>query len=339
VPALVAGYLWALRRRRPAARFSSLALVRDALPRQSRLRRHLPFGLFLLALAGLTLALSRPIAVVSVPTGQSLIILAMDVSRSMCARDIPPNRLQAAQAAALSFIQNQAANTQIGLVAFARFAEVIQPPTDDRAALQAAVRSLTTGRRTAIGNGILKSIDAIAEVDETVAPSVAGSSPAVEVAPVPSGVYVPNIIVLLTDGANNSGMEPVDAAQQAADRGIRVYTIGFGTEQGGEPICAPQFLGGEPSDGNQGFGGGGFGGFGGFRRGIDEETLQEVSDLTGGEYYAAESAAELETVFRELPTSLITRTETTEISVAFAALGALAAALALALSQLWHPLP
>jgi Ca-activated chloride channel family protein len=200
------------------------------------------------------------------------------------------------------------------------------------------VQSLTTGRRTAIGNGILKSIDAIAEVDESVAPSVSASGPAVEVTPVPEGVYVPNIIVLLTDGANNSGAQPVDAAQQAADRGIRVYTIGFGTARGGEPVCAPQFVGGEPSDGGFGFGGG-FGGFGGFRRGIDEETLKEVSALTGGDYYSAESAAELETVFRELPTSLITRNETTEVSVAFAALAALAAALALGLSQLWHPLP
>ncbi|MBK9712650.1 MAG: VWA domain-containing protein [Kouleothrix sp.] len=345
LPLLLAAYLWMLRRRRRfAVRYSSLALVREALAHQSRLRRHVPFALFLLALASLVLALSRPVAIVSVPTGQTTIILAIDVSRSMCSTDIQPSRLEAAEAAALSFIQSQRSTTQISIVAFAGFAEVIVPPTTDQEALEAAIESLTTGRRTAIGSGILRSLDAIAEIDKSVAPSVTDSSTGIVPTPVPRGAYAPDIIVLLTDGANNAGPQPADAAQQAVDRGVRVYTIGFGTAEGSDfPRCSPQLLGGGPLDGGQ-FGGGGGqfggggGGGGGFRRGIDEETLKRVADLTGGTYYSAESAGELQDVFQNLPTYLITRHETMEISVAFAALGALLAALAVGLSLRWHPL-
>jgi Ca-activated chloride channel family protein len=345
LPLILAAYILMLRRRRRfAVRYSSLALVREALPRHSRLRRHLPFALFLLALSSLLIALARPVAIVSVPTGQTTIILSIDVSRSMCSTDIQPTRLEAAEAAALSFIQRQKSTTQIGIVAFAGFAEVVQPPTTDSEALQAAVESLTTGRRTAIGSGILKSVDVIAEIDKSIAPSVTNTSPGVEPTPVPKGAYAPDIIVLLTDGVSNAGPEPLDAAQQAADRGVRVYTIGFGTENGSIPICPRQFQGGGPLDnsnsqfGGGGFGGGGFGG-GGFRRGIDEATLKQVADVTGGTYYSAESAGELQNVFQNLPTYLITRHETTEISVAFTAIGALLAAIAIVLSLIWHPLP
>jgi Ca-activated chloride channel family protein len=332
---MVAVYIWVLRRRRRfAVRYSSLALVREALPHQSRWRRYLPFALFLLALISLVIALARPAASVSVPSGRATIILAMDVSRSMCATDIPPNRLQAAQAAALSFIQRQKSSTQIGIVAFAGFAELVQPPTTDQEVLQDAIESLTTARRTAVGSAILKSLDTIAEINQNVAPSVSGASSGPEPTPVPKGVYAADIIVLLTDGATNAGPWPLDAAQQAVDRGVRVYTIGFGTANGGNMDCSQGF-GGSDLFGGGGFGGGG----GGFRRGIDEETLKQIADMTGGTYYSAESAGELQSVFQELPTYLITKQELMEISVAFTAAGALLAALAMGLSLMWHPLP
>ncbi|MFL5803051.1 MAG: vWA domain-containing protein, partial [Roseiflexaceae bacterium] len=284
--------------------------------------------------------LGRPVAIVSVPAGQTTVILAMDVSRSMCSTDIQPNRLEAAEAAALSFIQSQPSGMQIGIVAFAGFAEVIQPPTTDQDALQTTIESLTTGRRTAIGSGILKSLDAIAEIDENVAPSVTDTSTGVAPPPVPKGAYAPEIIVLLTDGASNAGPTPLEAAQQAADRGVRVYTIGFGTANGSaNPFCRPRLQGGGALDSSQFGGGFGGGGFGGFRRGIDEDTLKQVADITGGTYYSAESAGELHNVFRELPTNLITKHEITELSVVFTAIGALLAAIAIGLSLLWHPLP
>jgi Ca-activated chloride channel family protein len=347
IPLLIAAYIWVLRRRRRfAVRYSSLSLVRAALGRQSWLRRHLPFVLFLVALASLTVAAARPVAIVSVPTGQTTIILAIDVSRSMCSTDIPPTRIEAAEAAALSFIQRQKPGTQISIVAFAGFAEVVQTATTDQEALATAVQSLTTGRRTAIGSGILKSIDAIAEIDPNVAPSVKDDLTGAAPTPVPRGAYAPEIIVLLTDGVSNSGPKPLVAAQQAADRGIRVYTIGFGTADGSLPACAPRLVGGGAVDGGGGFGGGGFGGggfggggLGGFRRGIDEDTLKEVANMTGGEYYSAESAGELQAVFENLPTYLIVKHETTEITFAFTAFGALLAAAAVILSLRWHPLP
>jgi len=331
IPIIIAAYIWILRkRRRFAVRYSSLSLVRAAQPKQSSWRRHVPMALFLLGLVSLVIALGRPMASVIVPSGQATIVLAMDISGSMCSTDIEPNRLLAAEEAALSFIRSQRSNTQIGIVVFAGFAEIIQPPTRDQKALEEAIRGLNVARRTAIGSGILKSLDAIAEVDESIPPSdlsFAGDA----ITPVPPGTYAPHIIVLLTDGASNAGVWPLDAAQQAADRGIRVYTIGFGTNEG-----APFAFCDAPFQGN--FFGGGFGGGGGFRRGIDEVTLKEIAKLTGGEYYQAKSANELDDVFKSLPTYLITKRETTEISFAFSALGALLAGAAILLSMLWHPL-
>lgn len=339
VPAMVALYVWSLRRKRVALRYSSLALVRAALPRYSRLRRHLPFALFLLALSGLIVTIARPVQIVSVPSGQTTIILALDVSGSMRQQDIQPSRLQAAKAAALSFIDGQKASARIAIVAFAGYSELVQPATTDRDSLRLAVRSLTTARGTAIGSGILESLDAIAEIDPSVAPSVIDPSTGAEPVPVPRGAYVPHIIVLLTDGVATTGPLPLDAAQQAVDRGVRVYTIGFGTENGQEGFGR----GGPFGGGGQGQVGGGQGqqgggGWGGFRRGIDEETLKQIADISGGEYYAASSASELLTVFEELPTSLITVSEVTEISVIFAAGGALLVALAIALALRWQPL-
>jgi Ca-activated chloride channel family protein len=289
-------------------------------------------ALFLLALSSLVVAMGRPTASVEVPSGQATIVLTVDISGSMCSTDIPPNRLLAAEEAALSFIRNQPLNTQIGIVVFAGFAEIIQSPTTDKDALERAIRSLNTARRTAIGSGILKSLDAIAEVDENIPPSDPAALGGTAVSPLPPGTYAPHIIVLLTDGASNAGPWPLDAAQQAADRGIRVYTIGFGTAEG-----APFAFCDAPFTGNF-FGGGSFGGGGGFRRGIDEETLMQIADLTDGEYYPATSASELEEVFKSLPISLNTKTETMEISVWFAALGALLAGVAILFSMLWNPL-
>ena len=333
MPLLVAAYVWSLRRRRKyAVRYSSLSLVRDAMSHQSAWRRHLPFALFLPALTSLVFALARPTATVNVPSNKATIILALDVSRSMCSTDIPPNRLEAAKDAALKFVREEGSGRQIGIVAFAGFAELVQPPTDDLSLLESAITNLTTARRTAIGSAILRSIDAIAEIDTRVAPvdSDAGQTPAEE--------YAPHIIVLLTDGASNAGPPPAFASEQAVARGIRVYTIGFGTRNNTSPMnCGGQF-----QEFDQ-FGGGGSGnpfsgGGGGFRREIDEETLKQIADQTGGTYYAATSADELQNVFQNLPTYLIVTRETIEVSALFTALAVLLVLLALAFSARLYPL-
>ncbi|MCB9147952.1 MAG: VWA domain-containing protein [Caldilineaceae bacterium] len=345
IPLLIAAYIWILRRRRRfTVRYSSLSLIRAAAPERSRWRRHIPFALMLIGLTSLVLAMARPQAVVAVPMGRATVILALDVSRSMCSTDIPPNRLAAAQEAAKSFVENQDPGTQIGIVAFAGFAELVLPPTNDQQALLEAIDKLTTARRTAIGSAILRSLDAIAEVNPNVAPVNMGRFEGQEMpTPAPEGFYQPDIVVLLTDGRSNQGAFPLDAAQIAVERGIHVYTIGFGTERGSAFGCTPEQQGGAAlfgdTFGNFGggnFGGGGFGG--GRRRGLDEETLQTIAHMTDAEYYLAESADELHEVFSNLPKYYVTLEEEREISVAFTGLGALLSMLALVLSQRWNPL-
>src|SRR5450830_494342 len=351
LPILIAMYVWQLRRGRPSGvRYSSLALIRDAEPGSARLRRHLPVVLFIAALGAVIVAMARPVVILAVPTNQTTIILTIDVSGSMCSSDIPPSRLEAAEAAAAAFIKSQSSSTRIGIVAFSGFAEVVQVPTNDQTALLNALHSLATGRRTAIGDGILASIDAISEIDPSVAKSQTDSSTGTAPVPVVKGAYAPDIVVLLTDGASNTGTPPLDAAQQAADRGVRVYTIGFGTANGGDlsPTCAPQFQGREPGTGGGGGGGGFRGGGGGFGggggggnvpRGIDEATLKQIADLTGGTYHPASTASELDTVFQDLPTNLIFKHEVTEVSFGFVGLGSLLAGLAILLGKAWRPLP
>src|ERR1043165_2687365 len=264
IPLIVGIYLWLLRRRRRfAIRYSSLSLIREAAGQQSWLRRHFPFVLFLLALTSLVFALARPVATVLIPSNKATVILAIDVSRSMCSTDIPPNRLEVAKDAALSFIRNNSSGRQVGIVAFAGFAELIQPPTTDLKSLEDAIGYLTPARRTAIGSAILRSLDAIAEVDNRVAPSELKSADPATPPQASKEDFVPHIIVLLTDGASNAGPLPISAAEQAVERHVRVYTIGFGTTNNSSPMnCGDD----DPFGGGFGpnFGGGGGLG-GGFR--------------------------------------------------------------------------
>ena len=344
VPAAIVFYIILLRRRgRYAVRYSSLSLIREAALHQTWWRRHLPFAFFLLALTSLVLAMARPVATVLIPSNKATVILAMDVSRSMCATDILPNRLEAAKDAAQVFIQNHKSGRQIGIVAFAGFAELIQPPTTDIGALNTAVENLTTARRTAIGSAILRAIDAISEVDDRVLPSdntASGGTPGLTQSEIaePS----PHIIILLTDGASNAGPFPLTAAAQAAARGIRVYTIGYGTVNNTSPMdCGDNFGQDQFFFGG---GGGGFqfdqqgGGSRGFRLTLDEDTLKKIADITGGTYYYASSASELEEVFQSLPSFVIATRETIEISVFFTAFAVLMILLAMSLSFRWHPL-
>ncbi len=344
IPLAIAVYIWLLRRRRRfAARYSSLSLVREAAAQQSGLRRHLPFMLFLLALVSLGFALTRPVATVVVPSNKATVILAVDVSLSMCSTDVPPNRLEVAKEAARTFIRANIPGRQVGIVAFAGFAELIQPPTTDVRALDNALGYLSPGRRTAIGSAILRSLDAISQVDSRVAPSRLDPSMLLDpnATQVPASPpqaptqYSPHIIVLLTDGASNAGPLPVAAAQQAAERGVRIYTIGFGTGNPAPMNCGDgDLFGGFAFGGSgQGFGGGGFGG-----RSIDETTLKQVADMTGGKYYSAETAGQLQAALKKLPTYVVATRETTEISVFFSAFAVLLTIFAMVLAFRWHPL-
>jgi Ca-activated chloride channel family protein len=290
------------------------------------------FALLLGALAALGVAAARPHLRMTVPVSGSAVILALDVSGSMCATDVEPNRLSAAQAAMRTFVEDQDADTSIGLVLFSGFAQVAVAPTKDRQPLLRTIDTLTTGRGTTIGAAILKSVDAIAEINPDVAPAgaaPAGGAPAGGAAPArPPGTFAPEIVVLLTDGANTRGVEPVEAARTAADRGVRVYPIGFGTRHPTSMVCTAAQLGGQGFDR---FGPGG-GGSSGARNYLvaDEETLREVATVTGGEYFAAADADRLQTVLADLPSRVATQTRDVEVSV-----GLVGLAVALLLSGLW----
>ncbi len=266
------------------------------------------------------------------------------MSRAACApRTSRPAGCSAAEAAASAFIEHQAATTQIGIVAFGGFAELIQAPTTDAQALLDALHSLATGRRTAVGQRDPR-------IASTRSPRWTRRSPPtpararIRARPVPTGAYAPDIIVVLTDGASNAGPDPLEAAQQAVDRGVRVYTIGFGTANGGVDWHAARSSSvGSHADG---FGSGGVGGGagaggrpGGFRRGIDEATLTQVADETGGTYYPAESGDDLEKVFANLPVSLIIRHEVVEAASGSWAWPHCCSAAAFLLGRAWRPLP
>ena len=351
VPLLLAAYLWQLRRRRKqAVRFSSVALIRAVLPARSRWRRHVPVALLLTSVTGLGIAAARPRLAFAVPLDRTSIILALDVSRSMCATDVAPNRLTVAQDAARAFVKDQAAGTRIGIIAFSGFAEVIAPPTSNKKELLAAIDNLTTSRGTAIGTATLKAIDAIAETNANVRPTSeeqGGSDSAGSAKVVADGNYEPDIVVLLTDGANTRGIGPVEAAQQAVERRIRIYTIGFGTTNPTAIVCTREQLGGDGFGGDTfgaggGGGGGGAGPGGGGRRSflvIDEPTLIQVAQMTGGTFHRAEDAAQLRDVFAKLPKQVVLQRKEHEVSVAFAAFGALLALAAIGLSLLWNRSP
>jgi Ca-activated chloride channel family protein len=333
--ALLSAYLWRLRRRRRrAVHYSNVALVRVAVGRQRRWRRHVPIALVLASLGLLGVASSRPQVRADVPVASAAVILALDVSGSMCSTDVSPNRLSAAQEAVRQFIRSQDQQTRIGLVLFSGFAQLAVAPTNDRDELLQAVDGLTTGRGTTIGAAILKSIDAIAELDANVAPSDASSGGTGSGDGRPSGVptapseppatkapTAPEIVVLLTDGANTRGISPQDAATQAGARGIRVYPIGFGTTQPTQMVCTRDQLGGLV-EGSAG-GGGGRGGFGGGSYlMVDEDALRTVATTTGGEYFKATDADQLNTVLADLPKHVTVEQQDIEISAGFVALGA-----------------
>jgi Ca-activated chloride channel family protein len=331
---LVLGIAWwsRRRRRRAAVRVTSAVLVRAALPGRTLWRRRIPAAVLVLGLAVLGVGAARPQTTAAVSSSSTTIILALDVSGSMCSTDVSPNRITAAEKAATNFIKAQPHGTRMGLVAFAAVAAEVVPPTTDTDKLLTAMKILTTSRGTAIGQAILTSIDAIAAIDPSVPPTGATVS-----ANSGSG-YAAATIVVLTDGANTRGVSPQIAAQQAAARHIRTYTIGFGTTTPTALVCdSSQIAGGFGG----GFGGSGGFGYGGGRDGvnpliIDENALRQVAATTGGRYYRAVDAGQLDSALKDLPSTITVAHRHSDIAGTFAAIGGLLATLAIGLSLWWN---
>jgi Ca-activated chloride channel homolog len=337
VPVLLLVRWWLMRRRRRlAVRVSSVALIRAALPGRSAWRRKVPAILFVVALLALGLAAARPRATVAVPASATSILLTIDVSTSMCSNDVAPNRLTVAREAARQFVLDRDDGTSIGLVAFSGISGLLVKPTTNQETLLKALDGLKTSRGTAIGLGILTAIDAVAEINPDVPPTGVEIGPPATGSDLPTSDFEPDTIVVLTDGANTQGVDPVTAAEEAAARRLRVYTIGFGTTQPAQMICSPdQISGGAPFGGDgRGFN---FGGGGGRRfQQIDEAALTRVAEITGGEYFRAEDAERLGRVLTDLPSNITLQDRDIEITVWFTLLGALLVIVALALSLWWN---
>ena len=328
LPLLVALYIWLLRRRKKLAlRFASLSIVKEALGPGRNLRRHIPPALLLLAVTLLLLAAARPFAVVSLPMTQETIMLAMDVSGSMRATDVQPNRLVAAQNAAKAFLAQLPRQVKVGIVAFAGSAQVVQVPTVNREDLVSAIDRFQMQRGTAIGNGIVMSLATIfpdAGIDlnamaggrqrqQGVAIDQAATPEPKAFVPVAPGSYSSAAIILLTDGQRTTGVDSLEAAKLAADRGVRVYTVGIGTVNG-ETI--------------------GFEGWS-MRVKLDEDTLKKIALQTQAEYFYAGSAETLKKVYETLSARLTLEKKETEISGLLALAAALLVIGSAGLSILW----
>jgi Ca-activated chloride channel family protein len=332
VPALAVLYVLQLRRRRKAAlRYASLTLMAGAMGTAGRVRRHVPPVLFLTALALMLVAIARPQAIVTLPSAHETVILAMDVSGSMRATDVKPTRLVAAQEAARAFVADQPKTTRIGVVSFAATASVVQTPTHSREDILGAIDRFQLQRGTAIGSGVLVSLKTIfpdAEFDlrswnprreaQKAAAREAAKDPAgagaKEIAkPVPPGSYASAAIILLTDGQTTTGPDPIEAARMAADRGIRVYTVGIGTTAG-------EIIGSEGWS---------------MRVRLDEESLKSIANITRAEYFYAGSAVDLQKIYKSLNAKLFFEQKETEVTALFAAAAAALALLSATLSLLW----
>lgn len=330
---LVFAAWWLIRRRRKRAtvRVTSMALVRLAAPGRSRWRRRVPAALLGVGLAVLAIGAARPQATVPEASSSATIMLALDVSGSMCSTDVKPNRITAAEQSAGAFIKSQAGGPRIGIVVFSGTAVVLVPPTSDTQQLLSALGGLTTGGGTAIGDGILTSLDAIAQIDPSVAPTGATVKRNL------GAGYADDVIVVLTDGSNNRGVDPPVAAKQAAARGVRVFTIGYGTNNPAELSCTATQFGGYGG----GLAGGGLGGFGGNGGGgnpfdADYSALTQISKATGGTFYRAQDAGQLSSALAKLPAAFTIVHRHVDIAAVFAAFGGLLIAVAVALSLWWN---
>jgi Ca-activated chloride channel family protein len=308
VPASIAAYLWLLgKKKQSVLRYASLGLIREAAGRGIWWRRHLPPAILLVALGAMIAAIARPAAVITLPSHHETVILAIDVSGSMRASDVEPSRIEAAQAAARAFVTSQPRSTRIGVVAFAGSAALVQPPSANRSDVLAAIDQLQLQHATAVGSGILVSLKAIFPAQDFEEKGKA------DLKPVAPGSYSSAAIILLTDGQTTAGPDPVDVARLAAAHGVRVFTVGVGTDNG-------QILTGEGWS---------------MRVRLDEEPLKAIADLTRAEYFYAGSAPDLKKVYQVLHSKLVMEKKQTEITALFSAIAAATVLLSAGLSLLW----
>jgi Ca-activated chloride channel family protein len=293
IPPFIALYARIQRRRQKIVEnIGGLGFVQDAHGGRAGLRRHIPPILFLIGLTLLLVALARPNAVVSLPGLESTVILSFDVSGSMAAEDMQPTRMEAAKAAAREFVGRQPSNVKIGVVAFSDGGIAVQPPTNDQEAILAAIDRLAPQRGTSLGSGILASLNTIALNRGEITVTGDSLTPVPTPTPVPYGTYIPAAIVLLTDGENTTNQDPLEAAQTAAEQGVRVYTIGVGSAAG-TTLTVNDFT---------------------VFTQLNEPMLQQIASLTDGAYYNAQSEEDLREIYQNLDVQVVVKPEKTEIT-------------------------
>jgi Ca-activated chloride channel family protein len=301
------------RRQKIVENIGSLGLVQNASGGRIGRRRHIPMILFLIGLSIMLVASARPQATVSLPGLESTVILSFDVSGSMAATDIQPTRMEAAKAAAREFVGRQPSNVSIGVVAFSDGGISVQPPTKDQAAILAAINRLTPQRGTSLGSGILASLNAIAASRGEVTGAATSLTPVPTPTPVPYGTHIPAAILLLTDGENTTNPDPIVAAQNAAEQGVRVYTIGVGSAAG-TTLTVNDFT---------------------VFTQLNEPMLQQIASITDGMYFNAESADDLREIYQNLGSQVIIKPERTEITSIFTGVSILFMLIGGAFSLVW----
>jgi Ca-activated chloride channel homolog len=294
IPLMAGLYYLAQRRRRAyAVRFTNLALLKQVAGPGPGIRRHIPPALYLLGAAALLLGLARPTTVIAVPREQAAVVLAIDISSSMAADDLQPDRLTAARLAARAFVDRMPPDTRISLVTFHIFASVNVPLTRERQQIQRGIDQLTPGGATAMGDGLFLSLEQLAlRADEE------------------GGETGPAIVLLLSDGESNRGIDPLTAAERAQAEGIKVYTIGIG-QRGKTTVVKDTPVG------------------------LDEDTLKSVAEMTGGYYFYAAETSELTEIYANLGSEVGWEEEKTEITALVAGVGALFLIAAGLLSLYW----
>ena len=334
IPGLIGAYVLLIRRKRHALRYSSLRLMRDAVGRTQSFRRHLPPALLLLSLIALVMAMARPAGVATMLSAQRTIILTIDVSLSMAATDVEPSRLAAAQAAAKDFIKAQPSDVRMGVVAFAGTADLVQSPTADRHLLNEAIDGLRLDYHTAIGTGIIAALVTLfpdAGLDRNFdifglggypqgfrTASLTGAHESRNAVPaVRPGSYTSAAIILLTDGSRTMGPDPLTAARMAADRGIRIFTVGFGRARGARVDVDGWSM----------------------EVGFDEDSLKAIASITRGEYFRADTAEALKRIYQNLSGQVIVERKQTELTALFTAAAAVFAIVAVMLSLVWFHRP
>ena len=316
LPLLVALYVALGRRRQKRlATFSRMGLATSGKPKLGA-RRHLPTIFFFIGMALLLFALSRPQAVLSLPRQQGTVVLAFDVSGSMAAKDMQPTRMEAAKAAAKTFVEKQPATVQVGVVSFSESGFQAQVPTNDKDAILMAINRLAPTRGTSLANGILVGLDTIQKAlqgEQTNYYSNATPEATPEPTPMPAGQFAPAVMVLLTDGENTVRPDPMIAVEEAVKRGVRIYTIGIGSPEG-DTLNIEGFS---------------------VHTQLDEPALQTIAQMTNGEYFNARSEEDLQKIYGTLGSQFVVKAEETEITFVFAGLGLLSLLIGAALSLWW----